>query len=171
MGERWKTRARRAPASLAERLWTGWRAWTNALLGVYLPLSPSIFGTAASTPNSSDALVVGAWVTVVGLCALAMPGSWAPDAARLVTGSWLFLLPFAHDPTTDLSAWNARGAGVLLVALASVRAWPILAPWLRLKRASYGARMLSPEKITGRRGSAEHAGSLAPLSEHRRAHR
>ncbi len=152
MGGRWKRRRRQATRNLGERIWTAWRAWTNALLGVYLLFSPWIFGTAESVPNSSDALIVGAWVVVMGLCALATPGSWAPDAARLATGIWLLLLPLAQDPTTDLPDWNARTAGILLVGLALVRARSVLAPWLRLKRTSYGAWMLSPEKITGRRG-------------------
>ncbi len=156
MGKRWKRRRRQGTSYLGEWIWTGWRAWTNALLGVYLLLSPRISGTAESVSSSSDALIVGVWVIALGLCALAVPGSWAPEAARLATGGWLILLPLAQDPTTDLSAWNARAAGILLVALACFRARSVFASWLRLKRASYGAWMLSPEKVTGRRSMEEY---------------
>lgn len=158
MGGQWKRRRRRTTRVLGESLWTGWRAWTNGLLGVYLLLSPWICGTVESSPGSSDARIVGAWVFVVGLWALVMPGSWAPEAARLVTGGWLLLLPLAHDPTPDISAWNAWAVGVLLVALACpARARSVLAYWLRLKRTSYRAWTLSPEKITGRRDPEKHA--------------
>jgi uncharacterized membrane protein HdeD (DUF308 family) len=101
------------------RKWTRWTDWTNVVLGAYLMLIPLFTGNTASSSTIWVAELLGAAIVLVGLWALAMPESTAPEWTNALLGVLLVAAPFVFGYTDLVGAsWNAYIVGVAVVIVA-----------------------------------------------------
>lgn len=105
-----------------------WQDWCNALLGVWVLISPWAFEHAMEIPVGPSAVTgggmwnlyaVGAIVAAVSVLALLSYSAWK-QWLNLALGSWLVISPWILRVTTsDALTWNAVTAGLLILSLAS----------------------------------------------------
>jgi hypothetical protein len=88
-----------------------------ALLGAWIMLAPSVFGTQGAAADSDH--VAGALITTFAVIAI---GQIARTARLLnvLFGAWLAIAPWLLEGYSAAGQWNSVAAGVLLIAL-SVR--------------------------------------------------
>jgi hypothetical protein len=96
-----------------------WQDWGNAILGLWMALSPWVLAFSTSAGGAARAAwILGAAIVVLAGVALYIPGTWE-EGLNLLLGVCLAVSPFAlgyseqPEPTV-----NAVAVGVLVTLLA-----------------------------------------------------
>jgi SPW repeat len=94
---------------------------TNAILGVWLMVSPWVFGYVVTARNTAwNSIVVGLLIVIFGSLRYRSPHhlvvlSWA----NFALGAWTVLSPWIYSYTSDVAPlWNSVIAGLVVLALA-----------------------------------------------------
>ena len=99
-----------------------WQDPINALLGVWLALSPWAIGYAAETAAMTNALVIGVALIAVALGAMIVPRAWE-EWTEAVLGLWLIASPWVLGFSNLTNAM--RTAVVTGVAIAVLALWTL----------------------------------------------
>ena len=106
--------------------WQRWQDWTNVVAGVWIFITPWLFGYTSEAAAAWNAWILGILVTVVGLWALSDPESLSAEWSNVVFGAWLFVAPWILAFTgTAAVVWNAWIIGAVVLVLA---AWVLMEP-------------------------------------------
>jgi SPW repeat len=94
---------------------------TNAVLGIWLLISPWVYGYVATARNTAwNSIVVGLLVLIFGSLRYRSPHdrvslSWA----NVALGAWTVLSPWIYSYTSDIGPlWNSVIVGFVVIALA-----------------------------------------------------
>ncbi len=99
------------------RRWTCWRDWMTFVLGVWLFLSPWVFGPTAVVVLW-NAWLFGTLVTALAVWTLGQPDAETAEGVLGVLGLWLFMSPWVLGYSgVHPDDWNAWLVGALLVIL------------------------------------------------------
>ena len=109
-----------------------WQDPINALLGIWLVLSPWAVGYAGDRVAFANALIVGVALVAVAAGAMLVPRAWE-EWTEAVLGLWLvgspWLLGFA-GLTTAMHAVVATGAAIMVLALWTLATDKDYSTWL-----------------------------------------
>jgi hypothetical protein len=101
-----------------------WQDWINALLGIWLVVSPWELGYTldkAATGNACGVGVVLAAFNLISACRLLDEGQ---EIFNLLLGGWLVLSPYSLSFDADSKpTTNAIAAGTLVIGLAALGIW------------------------------------------------
>jgi len=96
-----------------------WQDWTNALLGAWLVVSPSVLGYSLDEAAAGNAMGVGAALlafNVISACRLIDEGQ---ELLNIVIGAWLLLSPFAFGfPPSSAAGVDTMAVGAVVALLA-----------------------------------------------------
>lgn len=109
-----------------------WQDPVNALIAVFLILSPWALGYAGQMPALVNALLAGALLLAVALGAMFMPRAWE-EWSEAVIGLWLLASPWILGFAAYADARNAAlvgGIAVLVLALWTLAADKDYSAWL-----------------------------------------
>lgn len=97
-----------------------WRHWASFVLGLWLAVSPWIFGYAHDSPSATgNAAFVGVAVALLSHFQASMHGESA-EWLNFAAGTWLVAAPFVLDfGTAALPAANSFVVGTLVLMLAA----------------------------------------------------
>ena len=92
-----------------------WQDWVNLILGVWLFITPFIFGMISATGTVAwNGYIFGTIVAALSIWALVQPRPWE-EWTNLVVGIWLILSPFVLGFTTETAAmWNHLIVGIIV---------------------------------------------------------
>lgn len=95
-----------------------WQDAVNAVLGVWLLLSPWALGFASQTTPMANAVVVGAALLAAALGAIFVPRAWE-EWTELALGAWLVVSPWALGfAALEMARLAAVATGLVIAALA-----------------------------------------------------
>jgi hypothetical protein len=96
-----------------------WQDWTNAVLGLWMFVSPSILGFATQdSPAARVAWLLGLAIVVFAGIAVYMPKAWE-EAINIILGVCLFASPWALNYNNQATpATNAMIVGLIVTVLA-----------------------------------------------------
>lgn len=109
-----------------------WQDPVNALIGVFLILSPWLLGYAGEMSALANALLAGALLVAVALGAMFMPRAWE-EWSEAVIGLWLLASPWIVGFAAQAHARNAAliaGIVVLVLALWTLAADKDYSAWM-----------------------------------------
>lgn len=110
-------------ATFGERITRHWQDAVNALLGLWLVISPWLFVYAGHTAAAWNAWVVGVIVLVAAIAALTRFHEWE-EWVNAVLGLWLIISPWLTGYAEVTAAvWNHVIVGILTAVLAVWSAW------------------------------------------------
>lgn len=98
-----------------------WADVVNLLLGVWLFLTPWIFGYAGTTTAAWNAWIAGALIAVLGVAALAAFAEWE-EWIEVLAGIWVAISPWVlgFSAVTAAMGWHLI-VGIVVAVLAGVR--------------------------------------------------
>ncbi len=98
-----------------------WQNWLNAVLGIWLILSPFILGYADLSSAAWNGIIVGIVLAVVaGWVASARVASSAPKWFCFILGVWLIFSPFILGfSSRPVPYWNNLLIGIAVALLAA----------------------------------------------------
>lgn len=88
----------------------------TVLAGIWLIVSPFILGY-NSTGNTSQQIVFGAIVTVLGLVHMAVPNVAWPSWINFIIGLWIIVAPWTMA-TSAAARWNEVITGIIVAVFA-----------------------------------------------------
>ena len=95
-----------------------WQDVINALLGVWMALSPWILGYQAITAATASAVLVGVALVAAGLGAMIVPRAWE-EWTECALGAWMVISPWVLGFGAQRDAMvTAVVTGLVVVALA-----------------------------------------------------
>jgi len=99
-----------------------WPSWVNAVLGLWLLMSPAILQYASGTAQSEDVLLgIGVFVVAIWSIAAAM-STTVPAWINVILGVWIVLAPWILGYSYDgVATTNDLIVGALVVICAFVR--------------------------------------------------
>lgn len=99
--------------------WKRWQDWAKVVLGAWLFLTPWILGFALDASASWNAWIAGLVLALIGIWALAAPGTKALEWVAGVAGAWVFFSPWILAFVGESgAAWNAWVVGLITAGLA-----------------------------------------------------
>jgi hypothetical protein len=132
-----------------------WTVWLTLSLGMYLFFTPEIWAVDGEAVSSQNSRFVGVCIVGVTVWTLGIPWLKGAEWIKVVLGCWLLVAPLVLG-YGGTAAWNARGAGVLTLALVVLDNGP-LASWARFRAnfLRYRQRTITPGDIVEYRDSRE----------------
>ncbi len=109
-----------------------WQDAVNAVIGVWMVVSPWALGYAGETAAATNAVLAGAVLLAVALGAMLMPRAWE-EWSEAVVGLWLVASPWIVGFAAHMDARNVAlctGIVVLVLALWTLAADKEYSPWL-----------------------------------------
>ncbi|MEX1016863.1 MAG: vitamin K epoxide reductase family protein [Phycisphaeraceae bacterium] len=104
--------------TMVEGVTVPWTLVASLVLGLWIMLSPPIFGM--ENPGANSHFLAG-WlvitVTVLAMAEVARPARWV----NVLLGGWVIATPWLLAGTADAAQWNAVISGVLLIVLSIPR--------------------------------------------------
>jgi uncharacterized membrane protein HdeD (DUF308 family) len=95
--------------------------WVNLLLGIWLIVSPWVFGTVSNTVATVVLVVLGIAVVAFSIWALVRLEDSAAEWWNFIVGIVLFLMPWIFKYTTTYSdALNSWAVGVVVATLSLI---------------------------------------------------
>ena len=95
-----------------------WQDPVNAVIGVWLMISPWVLGFQNSSPALSNSLIIGMALLATALGAILVPSAWE-EWTEVGLGVWMVLAPWMFGfSNLGLATANALVSGVLILALA-----------------------------------------------------
>jgi SPW repeat len=95
----------------------------NLVLGVWLFLSPWIFGFDPETAASWNAWLSGIVIAVLAIAALAAFAEWE-EWLNLIVGLWVAVSPWVVGFSANArAAWDHLVVGLIVALVAAVRLW------------------------------------------------
>lgn len=95
-----------------------WQDAVNAILGVWLLLSPWVLGFVSETMPMANAVVVGLALIAAALGAIFVPRAWE-EWTELALGAWLIVSPWLLGfAALEVARLSAVATGVVIAALA-----------------------------------------------------
>ena len=100
-----------------------WQDVVNALLGIWVVLSPWALGFQGATTATANAVVVGVALVAAALGAMLMPRAWE-EWTECALGAWLVISPWVLGFGAQRDPMLAEvGSGVVIVVLALWTLW------------------------------------------------
>ncbi len=110
-------------ANIGSKLSRQWHDAVNVLLGLWLVISPWLFGYTAESVAAWNAWIPGVIVAVAAIAALTAFQEWE-EWVNALLGVWLVVSPWITGYAAVAAAtWNHVVVGVLTAALAIWAAW------------------------------------------------
>ncbi len=110
-------------ATFGERIARQWQDAVNALLGLWLVVSPWLLGYAGETAAAWNAWIPGVIVAVAAIAALTAFHEWE-EWVNALLGLWLVISPWLLGYAAVTAAvWNHVVVGLVTLALAVWSAW------------------------------------------------
>ena len=95
-----------------------WQDWITLALGIWVLISPWVYGFAASGVATANAVVLGAVVIVYSAVELSVPRVWE-EWLMLIGGLWLLVSPWVLGFEAKTAAvWNTAVSGIVIALLA-----------------------------------------------------
>ena len=95
-----------------------WQDAVNAVLGVWLAVSPWALGHAADIVPTANAVIVGLALLAAALGAILVPRAWE-EWTEAVLGLWLLVSPWLLGFSANVEArYAAVATGIVIAALA-----------------------------------------------------
>jgi succinate dehydrogenase/fumarate reductase cytochrome b subunit len=110
-----------------------WQDAVNAVLGVWLVLSPWAVGYSGDTMATANAVVVGVALIAVALGAMLVPHAWE-EWSEAVLGLWLIASPWVLGFSGAINTMRvavATGVVIALLALWTLATDKDYSAWLR----------------------------------------
>jgi SPW repeat len=105
-------------SNFSDKLSEQWQDGANLVLGLWLLVSPWLFGYAAAPTVAWNAYVVGVIIAVAAAAALIAFQKWE-EWLNAVLGAWLIVSPWVLGYTATTAAmWNHIVVGALVLILA-----------------------------------------------------
>lgn len=114
-----------------------WQDGVNAVLGVWLVLSPWAMGYAAETPAMANAVVIGVALAAAALGAIFVPRAWE-EWTEGALGLWLIASPWAlgfQALSTPRIVAVATGCVIVVLALWTLFTDKDYSAWWRSRTA------------------------------------
>jgi hypothetical protein len=96
---------------------THWQDPANALLGVWLIVSPLVLGFQSDMTSLVNAVVVGVLLLAAALGAIFVPRAWE-EWTETGLGLWLAVSPWVLGSTTQAAKASAVVTGLVVITLA-----------------------------------------------------
>jgi len=104
--------------SFTDKLTAQWKDAVNFVLGVWLILSPWVFGFVSDQTPTWNAWAIGVIIAIAALAALVSFNKWE-EWVNVVLGIWLIVSPFILGFSGLMDAlWNQVVVGILVGILA-----------------------------------------------------
>ena len=95
-----------------------WQDPVNAMIGVWLVISPWVLGFQNSSPALSNSLIIGMALLATALGAIFVPSAWE-EWTEVGLGVWMALAPWMFGfSNLGLATANALVSGIVMLALA-----------------------------------------------------
>jgi hypothetical protein len=105
-------------SNFSDKLTAQWKDVVNLVLGVWLVISPWVFGFAAEQAPTWNVWIIGAVIAIAALAALVAFNRWE-EWVNAVLGAWLILSPFILGFGGLMNAtWNQIVVGAIVGILA-----------------------------------------------------
>ena len=88
----------------------------NILAGIWLIISPFILGY-NSTGNSTQQIIFGAIVLILGIVRMALPNATWPSWVNFIIGLWIIIAPWTMA-TVTAARWNEVITGIVVALFA-----------------------------------------------------
>jgi SPW repeat len=114
-----------------------WQDPVNAVLGVWLFISPFVMHFSGDRTATINALIVGVALVAAALGAIMIPRAWE-EWTEAVLGLWLIVSPWVLGFSKLVDARSVvaiTGAVVLVMALWTLATDKGYSPWLRQRKA------------------------------------
>ena len=96
-----------------------WQDWTNVVAGVWIFVTPWLYGSLSEGAIVWNAWTLGVLIVLVRLWALVAPDQRSAEWTNLLLGAWLFVAPWILSFTgSPAAAWNAWIVGLVVMFLA-----------------------------------------------------